>query len=320
VRRDIIPGTRSWWRALLLVLLTLGASGKGLAADSGTTPPPTPAVEGMELPGAVRRGADWVAEGAQSAEPLSDPFAWRTPLVFGRQVLWDTAYLLTAPVRWDRHDWARFTLLAAATGAFLGIDDPVDSFVTDHPRSSTEADIEDGIQKLAELPGIAAVVGGGYLYGLLADEAPAANAALRTGEALLIAELLFVEPLKAITGRKRPNAGDGPYAWFQGGASLPSSHTATAFVLATGVSEYAGNNLWVAVPAYTLASGVAFARVRSDSHFTSDVFVAATLGVVVTKTVFGLEQQRAGRWGADQITLLPFASGEFRGLRMLFTF
>jgi membrane-associated phospholipid phosphatase len=317
----------SAWIAVVVLLLsfTTLAPVDALALDEGlddTPPAPAAAAEEVEA-GRLRRGAEWVADRATGAEPLRPVLSLRLPLVLGRQILWDTAYLLTAPARWDRCDWTRFSLLIASTGAWIGLDEPVDVFSReDHPRSNTEADIEDAIEKFAELPGIAGVIGGGLVYGTIAGDERAQAAAMRIGEALLLSEMLFVTPLKLMTGRERPREGNGPYHWGAGGRSLPSSHVASAFTLATGISEYADNNLWVAVPAYTLASGVAFARVRSNSHFLSDVFVGATIGVVVTKTTFWLEGQRRARHDNAHIPVhvVPFAERDVRGIALVVRF
>ena len=278
---------------------------------------PTPAVAAAS--GGI--GA-WVAEHTTSLPPVQPALSFDFPLEFGRHLMWDTAYILTAPARWDRCDWVEFSLLAAATGGTFGLDDPIDhwSRVTD-PRSNTEADIEDAIQNFGSLAGIAGVLGGGYLYGLLAGDERMQRDPFTLGESLIIANLVFVVPVKAITGRERPNAGQGPWDWFAGGKSFPSSHSTTAFTLATGVSEYADNNLWVAVPAYALATAVGFSRIRANAHFLSDVFVGGTVGVVTTKTVFSLEWERSAHDDTGlRVALAPFASDDVRGIQLIARF
>jgi membrane-associated phospholipid phosphatase len=263
-----------------------------------------------------------VARKTLALEPTAPSLSLELPLNLGRRVLWDAGYLLTAPTRWDRCDWTRFALFAAATGGTLLLDDPIDVASREHnPRSQSEADIEDNIQKFAELPGIAAVLGGGYAYGLIADNEEAKRMTIDTGEALLFSSLGLVEPLKRVTGRARPREGKGPYEWFAGGASFPSSHTTTAFSLATGVSEYAHYDLRVAVPLYALATGVGVARIRADAHFLSDVFVGATLGILTTKTVVWLSDQRRQRHDRLQgIVVAPMIDRDVRGVQVVVPF
>src|SRR5262249_39460186 len=147
----------------------------------------------------------WAAQHALELPPLQPAWSFDFPLNFGRHTLWDTAYILTAPTRWDGCDWAKFSLFAAATGGAFGLDGPIDRWSRVHdPRSSTEADIENAIQNFGALPGIASVLGGGYVYGLLARDEWMQRAPFSLGEALIITNLVFVVPGKAITGRERP--------------------------------------------------------------------------------------------------------------------
>jgi len=273
-------------------------------------------------PGPLRRAGGWVARKTLALEP-TDPSRWRDlPLSFGRRVLWDAGYLLTAPTRWDRCDWTRFALFAAATGGTLLVDDPIDVASREHnPRSQSEADAEDNIQKFAELPGIAAVLGGGYVYGLIAGNEEAKRMTIDTGEALLLSSVILVEPLKLVTGRARPREGNGPYHWFAGGASFPSGHTTAAFSLATGVSEYAHYDLRVAVPMYALATGVGVARIRADAHFLSDVFVGATRGVLTTKAVIWLRGRRRQRHDRRSgLVVAPMVDRDVRGVQVVVPF
>lgn len=256
------------------------------SAEAEPTPPEVaaPATQARATEaGGLRGAADWVARKTLALDPLDPSLSLHLPLAFGRRMLWDTGYLLTAPVRWDGCDWAKFAAFGLATGGALGLDKPIDiASRVKHPRSNTEADIENAIQKFGEIAGIGGVVGGAYLFGLVTDNQTSKRMAFDIAEGLIITTVVFVEPLKLMTGRDRPNMSNGPYDWFTGGKSFPSGHTATAFSLAAGVSMYADDVWWVAVPAYTLATGVAYSRIRADAHFLSDVFVGATIGIVNT--------------------------------------
>jgi membrane-associated phospholipid phosphatase len=315
------PSGCTWWGvgiALVLVMAPPLHADVVSTTDDAATPAgeaqPTPSV--AAAPGGI---GTWVSDRTLALHPVRPAWSLDFPLEFGRHLVWDTAYLLTAPTRWDGCDWGKFSLFAAAFGGTLGLDEPIDhwSRVSD-PRSNTEADIEDAIQKFGEVIGVTSVLGGGYLYGLVTGSEEMQSKPFTLGEALVITSLVFVEPLKAITGRERPNTGNGPYDWFAGGKSFPSGHTATAFSLAAGVSEYADNNLWVAVPAYALATAVGYSRIRANAHFLSDVFVGGTIGVVTTKTVFELERERTARETAGlQVSLAPFTTGTVHGLEII---
>ena len=58
--------------------------------------------------------------------------------------------------------------------------------------------------------------------------------------------------------------------------SMPSGHTSTAFATATSLA-YAYGYKW-GIPAFTIATLVAYERMVSDSHWPSDVIAGATLG------------------------------------------
>lgn len=72
-----------------------------------------------------------------------------------------------------------------------------------------------------------------------------------------------------------------------------------------------------AVPAYALATAVAFSRIRANAHFLSDVFVGGTVDVVTTRTVFSLERRRVeGAAPAVSVSIAPFVSGDAYGIRL----
>ncbi|MFI5395383.1 MAG: phosphatase PAP2 family protein [Candidatus Binatia bacterium] len=258
--------------------------------------------------------------------PTHPGFTIDFPLQFARRTFWDTGYILTAPGRWDRSDWTRFSLFAAGTGATMGLDHQIDiASRLHHPRSGTEGSVEDAIQEFGDLPGGAVVAGAPLVFGLLAGNEDAARLGVDVGEALFVANLALTEPLKEIFGRSRPNAGKGAFHFtpLSGGASLPSGHSTTAFALAASVSEHFDNPLWLAVPAYGLATGVAVARIRADAHFLSDVFVGGVIGTVTARTVARLERQRATGAGENPkpgLEVTPLLGSTVRGIEVTLRF
>ena len=104
--------------------------------------------------------------------------------------------------------------------------------------------------------------------------------------------LVVVEFLKFATQRPRPTFAGGDVrdhnaegTFFAGGTSFPSGHAAASFALATVVSERYREKHWVAPAAYGLASLVATSRITMRTHFPSDVFVGAALGVMIGRHV-----------------------------------
>ena len=86
--------------------------------------------------------------------------------------------------------------------------------------------------------------------------------------------------LKAIRDNETPN---------KKGWGWPSGHTSSSFTAASVLDEFYGPK--VGVPAYALASLVAWRMMDTGDHWGSDVVFGATLGWVVGHTVAGRHKQ-----------------------------
>lgn len=116
------------------------------------------------------------------------------------------------------------------------------------------------------------------------------SAGLESLEAQLIASQLIVPVIKRAAGRARPSTDEGTYHFEpfhsndEAHRSFPSSHATTAFAAATAIAANYDGPL-VPTIAYSLATGVAIARVHDRAHFPSDVVAGAILGRVAAKGV-----------------------------------
>jgi hypothetical protein len=268
------------------------------------------------------RATDYVAERALAVPPTHWRLDVDLPLSFGQRLLWDTAFLVTEPARWESPEWARFGLFAGAAGAAFGADRTIDiESRIRHPRSSSEGDFENGVEEFGSLPGIVGVAGGSALIGWLTEDQRAREISIDSGEAVLVSGLL-TGAMKEMTGRSRPRDAGGPFSFhpFSGNDSFPSGHTTTAFALASVVSEHFENRLWVAVPLYGLAGLVALARTRADAHFASDVLVGAAIGTASGRRIVALERERLGREQSSSsgpsVSIEPALSRGFSGLEV----
>jgi membrane-associated phospholipid phosphatase len=93
---------------------------------------------------------------------------------------------------------------------------------------------------------------------------------------LIEAQLLSVtltQGLKFATSRTRP---DGE------ARSFPSGHASAAFATASVLHRHFGKK--VAIPAYAVAVYTSASRLQANSHFASDVFVGAALGIAIGRT------------------------------------
>ncbi len=91
-----------------------------------------------------------------------------------------------------------------------------------------------------------------------------------------------VQAMKYGAGRERPYiGGDGNGAFFEHGNSFPSGHSLAAFSIASLLAHRYPQHRWVAITAYSLAAGIAVARVLAWKHFPSDVFFGGVMGTAL---------------------------------------
>jgi membrane-associated phospholipid phosphatase len=96
--------------------------------------------------------------------------------------------------------------------------------------------------------------------------------------------------LKLGVGRRRPD---------HGRFSFPSGHASATFANATVLQRHLG---WkVGIPAYAFATYIAASRLPANSHYLSDVFFGAALGIAAGRTV------TVGR-GPGRFTVTPAAT------------
>lgn len=115
-------------------------------------------------------------------------------------------------------------------------------------------------------------------------------------QAVLIADLTtFI--LKAGAGRERPGKKDDaasfrPFTFENDRDSLPSGHAASAFALASVLSQRSVSR---SAPYlyYGLAGLVGLARVYDDKHWASDVVVGALVGELAGRMVVRLQERKA---------------------------
>jgi len=103
--------------------------------------------------------------------------------------------------------------------------------------------------------------------------------------------------LKALVNNETPNGKD--WAW-------PSGHTSSSFTVASVLDEFYGPQ--VGIPAYGLASLIAYRMMDEGDHWGSDVVFGATLGWVVGHTIAG-KQKNLELCG---FTVLPYATNTDR--------
>jgi len=145
-----------------------------------------------------------------------------------------------------------------------------------------------------------------YGWGLYSHNDEARHAVLTGVEGIGLSSLLTVG-MKYAFGRKRPNAGDGPKAFFQGGQSFVSGDTTPTFAAAATISEAFDYHWWAAVPAYSLAVMTGVGRMGKDAHWASDILGSALVGAGTTELLFYLHRQREK---PNSLIILPMLPGQ----------
>lgn len=209
-------------------------------------------------------------------------------------LLTDTKAVLSAPLAWDRKDWAwAGAAVALVAGAGVLLDRPVDEAALRNRRPGWDRTA----QKIETLGGLGGglLVGGVYLTGRLRDNPEWTAAGVDAAISVLIARGLAL-PIKELVGRARPEEGLGtrhlkPLVH----DSFPSGHTAQAFAMAAAFSAHL-ESPWAKAGVYGTASLVAVARLEQRAHFTSDVLAGALLGTATGWAVTRLNRvERMGR-------------------------
>lgn len=125
-----------------------------------------------------------------------------------------------------------------------------------------------------------------------------------------IASDFVVNNVKHLTKSLRP----GRDATSTDSYSLPSQHTAMAFVAATFLDHELGYiSPWISVGGYAVASWVGITRIANNDHWTSDVLMGAAVGILMTNATY---------WAYDgvmklfpkQLTISPIIDPQQTGL------
>jgi hypothetical protein len=113
---------------------------------------------------------------------------------------------------------------------------------------------------------------------------------------------IMVQPLKKYTYVMRPDSSS-----FN---SLPSGHTAQAFVAATFLhKEFGKKNIWYSIGAYTCATAVGTMRMLNNRHWFSDVLVGAGIGILSTNLVYYTHRYTWSKKKGGTVVMPTYGSG-----------
>jgi len=256
-----------------------------VSSPTGSGPPPPPVKEEGKI------------GGVSAGMPV-----WRLFVV-------DAGSIFSAPAHWTGHDWAVFGI-GAATVVGLTLEDKhlrTEALRGDAPLETKLANDFRYFGNYATF----SLLGAFYIGGRIGHDNKLQETALDGLIASVLAGGVIAGVLKEVTGRYRPSTHKGVYSFkpFSGNASFPSGESTEAFAAGSVIAaEYP--HLWVEIPCYGVASLVAFARMREDGHWASDVVAGALIGTTVGRAVVHLNRRLRARMNVSVAPLLsPGAQG-----------
>jgi membrane-associated phospholipid phosphatase len=193
------------------------------------------------------------------------------------QLAADIKGYFTAPLHWDRGDWAWFGGALVAIGAAHHYDTQVRThFVKTLGVSKTtnSKDVQDAI------PAAAVFVATWGYANLIGDTNGHREAWAMLEAAGLGGVTAFA--LKYAVGREGPDQTSDPNHWRKsGGSAFPSLHATAAFAIGTVLAE-SGNDeyRWVRrFLGYGLGAATGYERLKHNAHWLSDTVAGAALGI-----------------------------------------
>lgn len=251
---------------ILAAILVLGAiAGTPAHGQQIADPVAQPSDSGAQAPDSVAGGI------AHDADKAKEGI---------KRLAGDERDLWTSPVRVRSHD-AKWLLLLGGTAAGL--------MVADHTIMERNTLSPTNMRRSVDFSnvGLGALVGVGgalCLWGKTTGDDHKQETCILSGESALsafAASTVFGD----IFGRERPGVNGAQGAFFRGGTSFPSDHSAVAWSIASMIAhQYPGplSKLF----AYGLAGAVSVSRVTGNQHFPSDVFVGGAMGWLIAREIY----------------------------------
>ena len=204
----------------------------------------------------------------------------------------DTKDLIISPVYWKSSDY----LIAGSiiTGGLIlyTFDDDIQKFAQKYRTPHSNHISKYGFEPIGSGLYSLSLVGGFYIYGVLAKNNRYEAFGLNTGKALAINGVITLA-VKHLSQRHRPNKGpdverndwNGPFSG-SGSDGFFSGHTMLAFTIATAFAQEFKEYKWVPYTAYSFATLAGISRIHDNKHWATDVLFGAAFGYFSTRFIF----------------------------------
>jgi len=213
----------------------------------------------------------------------------------------DLKFIVSRPAHWQGRDFKRLGLVLGGAGALMTVDYSIKQVMM-HNQQNFWTSVTNQIEPFGNAYS-PYLVGAMYVTGVIAKDRKLEHASVMTAKSLVISTLIYVTA-KSIIRRGRPSYYDTPFSYdppfttFKQRTSFPSGHMLTVTSVATSLAEiYGKEHPWVPWVTYGIAGLTGITRLYQNRHWSSDVWVGASLGYFVTSSIFrrhrALEHKKA---------------------------
>jgi len=193
-----------------------------------------------------------------------------------------------APIKWESTDWYKAGGFVVIGSALYLLDEDINDAIHRN-RSPLTHKIADAGNHFGDGWYTIPVIGATWLSGYALNSPKTQDTALLSLKSFLIADGV-TSVLKYSSQRYRPNRDKGNSFWNGSKFSLhkdsfPSGHTTLVWSIAPVLAEQYKDTGWVPPLVYGAACVTSYARMHDEKHWSSDVFVGASIGYITARLV-----------------------------------
>ncbi len=205
---------------------------------------------------------------------------------------------LKQPTKWKGGDLLKMSAIGVVTFSLMQVDEKIRRTALNNPKYAKSLPMEIGKQwgGFFFIPITAVTL---LTHGAISHNQTTKKLGFEIAEAVIFSETTtFIS--KGFIGRSRPFTNHGafdyhPFTFFNSPHnSFPAGHVGAAFALSSVLSKNVDSG-FLKVIAYIPAFLTAASRVYQDEHWTSDVFLGGSIGLLVGNWVVNLHENKDSR-------------------------
>jgi membrane-associated phospholipid phosphatase len=249
---------------------------------------------------------------------------------FFKAVWQDEGRIFSSPFRIKGKQFLIWGGTLLVTGILIANDETIYRNIKDYQaKHKWVDDISPKVTKLGLGEWNLGIAGMFYLGGALFKDKKAKETA-RLTLMTFIHTSVVVQLGKHLFGRQRPSWENGIDRWhgpsgffkrYNEGQlarydAFPSGHTISIFGTATVIAHMYKNTVWVPILSYSLATLCGLSRITEDTHWLSEVFLAAVMGYAIGRFVV----KRRNRLFKRNFNIYPVANSHQVGIGAVYSF